>query len=345
MKLSDRKLLDTLVRHQVYLEGVKSGYNLKFQTYIEKLLNEVKSLINDVPYESLDQLSKREMQKLSMAVKKVNLKIFNTYLNQLDKELKAFVRTDKQVISSIYVNLMKDDVPETVEEIEESTPSEANTFVKDGLSVMQEEDDDDGLWAWLWNGVIPTGSSPDDALAILVSYSALQLQQLILRAVSNGYSKGEILKDLERIIDKVSASSASTIATIIQQLSIGTQVIIESGIFKRYQWISVIDNRTSDICRSRNLMIFEYGKGPLPPAHNNCRSKIKPIINGSGSTPINYHAWLKSQPKNVQNFMLGPVVGKQFRDGDINASQLPSFKNAKTLTLEQFSGKLEDMLL
>jgi SPP1 gp7 family putative phage head morphogenesis protein len=345
MKLSDKKLLDTLVRHQIYLEGVKSGYELKFNIYIEKLLKDVKSLINDIPYDTLDSMTKREMQKLSMSVKRLNLKLFNTYLNQLDKDLKAFMRTDKEVLSNIYVNLLKEDVPETVDQITEATPSESTAMVNDGLDVIQEEDDDSGLWAWLWNGVVPTGSSPEDMLILLTSYSALQLSQLIVRAVSNGYSKKEIIEDLERVISKVSISASSTLRTLIQYLSTGTQVTIEAGLFKRYQWISVIDNRTSEICQSRNLLIFEYGKGPLPPAHNNCRSKIKPVINNTPSQPTSYPTWLKGQPKSVQNYILGPVIGKQFRDGDINNSQLPSFKNAKPLTLEQFSGKLEDMLL
>jgi len=43
---------------------------------------------------------------------------------------------------------------------------------------------------------------------------------------------------------------------------------------KKYRWVSTLSERTSDICRNLNGRIFEFGKGPLPPAHINCRSTI-----------------------------------------------------------------------
>ena len=54
-----------------------------------------------------------------------------------------------------------------------------------------------------------------------------------------------------------------------------------------YVWISVLDDRTSVICRTLAYTVWEYGKGPLPPAHPNCRSRIMPYVAGQQAGTIN----------------------------------------------------------
>ena len=51
---------------------------------------------------------------------------------------------------------------------------------------------------------------------------------------------------------------------------------------KRYRYVATLDSRTSPICRSLDGRSFEYGKGPTPPQHFNCRSTTVPIIDYSG---------------------------------------------------------------
>lgn len=51
-----------------------------------------------------------------------------------------------------------------------------------------------------------------------------------------------------------------------------------SDIISHYEWISTLDNRTSEICQGLDGTIYPVGKGRLPPAHPNCRSTIAPIL-------------------------------------------------------------------
>ena len=48
-------------------------------------------------------------------------------------------------------------------------------------------------------------------------------------------------------------------------------VLEEMGDGVRYRWISVLDSRTTDVCRGRSNKVYEVGVGPIPPAHPNCR--------------------------------------------------------------------------
>ena len=100
----------------------------------------------------------------------------------------------------------------------------------------------------------------------------------------------------------------------------------------KYEWVSVLDGRTSDICIARSGKTYPYGEGPVPPAHINCRSVITPVIPGaapsisaseSGPTAAsNYQEWLKEQSAQRQNEILGPTKAQMFRDGKLDLKQL-----------------------
>jgi SPP1 gp7 family putative phage head morphogenesis protein len=97
---------------------------------------------------------------------------------------------------------------------------------------------------------------------------------------------------------------------------------VNQDITKKYRYIATLDTRTSAICRALDGKEFEYGKGPTPPQHFNCRSTTVPIIDPDilppsttatraskdGQVPINqsYGEWLSKQPRSVQAEALGP---------------------------------------
>ena len=51
---------------------------------------------------------------------------------------------------------------------------------------------------------------------------------------------------------------------------------------KRYRYVATLDSRTSAICRALDGQEFDYGKGPTPPQHFNCRSTTVPVIDYKG---------------------------------------------------------------
>jgi uncharacterized protein with gpF-like domain len=86
-------------------------------------------------------------------------------------------------------------------------------------------------------------------------------------------------------------------------------------ITKKYRYVATLDTRTSAICRALDGKTFEYGKGPTPPQHFNCRSTTIPVIDydelgftpppagtrasQGGQVPANqsYGQWLKEKQK------------------------------------------------
>ena len=114
--------------------------------------------------------------------------------------------------------------------------------------------------------------------------------------------------------------------SINQVANTASQQVYEANqdITQKYRYVATLDTRTSAICRALDGREFEYGKGPMPPQHFNCRSTTVPVINYKelgfspppparrasmdGQVPANesYGEWLKKQPRTTQADVLGP---------------------------------------
>jgi SPP1 gp7 family putative phage head morphogenesis protein len=129
-------------------------------------------------------------------------------------------------------------------------------------------------------------------------------------------------------------------------------------ISSKYRYIATLDSRTSAICRALDGQEFEYGKGPTPPQHFNCRSTTVPIINyerlgipppkpgkrrsRDGLVPANqsYGQWLHNQSKETKADVLGPEKVPYFnrlarKYGPTNAIRRFVSEDGTELTLEQ----------
>ncbi len=124
------------------------------------------------------------------------------------------------------------------------------------------------------------------------------------------------------------------VRTSINQVSnAASQQVYEANqdITKRYRYVATLDSRTSSICRALDGREFEYGSGPKPPQHFNCRSTTVPVIDykGLGIPPppegrraaaggmvpagTTYGEWLAKQPKDQQAEILGAGKVDYFR--------------------------------
>jgi SPP1 gp7 family putative phage head morphogenesis protein len=129
-------------------------------------------------------------------------------------------------------------------------------------------------------------------------------------------------------------------------------------ITKRYRYVSTLDSRTSPICRALDGQEFEYGKGPKPPQHFNCRSTTVPVVDyeGLGVPPPppakraaqggmvpedqSYGEWLSKQSKERRADILGPEKVRYFdrlskKYGPTDAIRRFVREDGSELTLEQ----------
>ena len=113
--------------------------------------------------------------------------------------------------------------------------------------------------------------------------------------------------------------------SINQVANTASQQVYEANqdITKKYRYVATLDTRTSAICRALDGREFEYGKGPMPPQHFNCRSTTVPVIDykqlgftpppagtrssADGQVPANesYGQWLAKQSTATKAKALG----------------------------------------
>jgi SPP1 gp7 family putative phage head morphogenesis protein len=83
----------------------------------------------------------------------------------------------------------------------------------------------------------------------------------------------------------------------LQHLAAQVSDDVAGSIFGKYQWVSILDNRTTPICIDRNGNVYVFGKGPVPPAHVNCRSATVPLLAArSALRPATFKLWAELQP-------------------------------------------------
>ena len=137
----------------------------------------------------------------------------------------------------------------------------------------------------------------------------------------------------------------------------------------KYRYVATLDSRTSAICRALDGQEFDYGKGPTPPQHFNCRSTTVPVIDYKGlgieppppsqlrrpnsafkgaravrgeGVPDNetYGQWLDKQPKATKQDVLGKSKVPYFnrlvnKYGPTDAIRKFVSADGSELTLEQ----------
>jgi SPP1 gp7 family putative phage head morphogenesis protein len=164
-------------------------------------------------------------------------------------------------------------------------------------------------------GLLTGEPTPDIAKRLIGSLQFGEEAKTVRQLVSAGGQATAVADN--QIITLVRTSINQVANTASQQVYEANQ-----DITKKYRYVATLDTRTSAICRALDGKEFEYGKGPTPPQHFNCRSTTVPIIDPGilppsttatraskdGQVPINqsYGEWLSKQPRSVQAEALGP---------------------------------------
>lgn len=110
----------------------------------------------------------------------------------------------------------------------------------------------------------------------------------IARRLIGNLQFGERARNVRQLIAAGGQSTSvanSQVVTLVrtsvnQVANTASQQVYEANqdITKKYRYVATLDTRTSSICRALDGREFEYGKGPTPPQHFNCRSTTVPVI-------------------------------------------------------------------
>jgi len=311
MQTVNEQIADRIIAHAIGLQRLEKGTARRVLNELAALDAALERQLRDA---SLETLSRTRLNKLLAAVKRTIGENFTAATNilQLDLNKLASLETDFQV------NL-----------IEDVLPFEWDTVVPDPKQVIAAVNDRPF-----------DGRLMQDVFRDLPATTFRDVQRSIRSGVVEGRATEQIVKE---IFDGPIEKSRRNVRTVVRTATNHTanaarEVTYEANddIIKAVQWVSTLDGRTSAVCQARDGKTYEPGEGPRPPAHFNCRSTTIPITKSyrelgfdidelppgtrasmNGQVPANqdYDAWLRKQPTEFQDEVLGREKAEIFRTG------------------------------
>lgn len=339
--MQSQQLTDATTRHAVYLERLKTGQVRKFAHFLQEMES---ALVSRLATE--DELTDFSRTRLNALLRDTRAEL-NGILSRMREQLSDDLRELAGYEAGVEARHLDGVGFEAVMPAPELVASAA--FSRP-LSVRGA---DGGK---LLAGFIEDWSKSDvrrvEGLIRQGAYEGRtnhQIAQSIRGTAAANYRDGDMAR-VRRNATAIVRTSIQHVASVARMETWKSNSNVVTG----YRWVSTLDSRTSTTCQALDGRVFEFGKGPLPPAHIQCRSTTVAELDGrfaalrqgatrrAGKDTVSanetYYSWLKKQPASFQDEVLGKTRGKLFRDGGMSESrfrQLQLDRNFRPLTLDE----------
>ena len=338
--------IDIAIRQQVYLERLKAGFDRSWKSTQASLRERVRIVLAALEIENLQELDRKELQKVLIGLRSAMVDVTAPAMTEfLEKSLPDLAALSASMEVAALASLV-------------ANPPRFNAPT--AKLAFQ---------AALENPVQATG----ELLAPMVKDWPLRDAMRVSNVVQRGWGQGVTLQNMIRevvgtkrngyadgILEVSRRHAGTVIHTATQHVANAARMEVwenNGDIVNKYQWVSTLDRRTTQQCKSLDGRQFEPGKGPMPPIHPNCRSTTIAVLGpewdwldegatrassgpnpGDATADESYYDWLKRQPADFQNIAIGPTRGKLFRDGGLTPERFAELnlgRNFEPLTLAE----------
>jgi len=301
--------VDEAIRQQVFVEGfkeqeVEEGMSL----LVPVLLKAFTDGLNSLNTARVRQIPFREARRQ-----------FNLLVEQQRREA-------LQVAESLKTPL--------VEFAGEEYDFQSNLLEGNGFGETPEATEEQAYNEAEQNPVSANGDNLDEFLLAWVGYHTNRVDNLLNRAWANDTNNSDVIAQFrgtrargykDGLMGSILRRDLKfSLATGIQHISAYARKLASArnGSAQLYEWVSVLDSKTSATCRSLDGQVFKLNEGPVPPIHPNCRSTTVPVKGEKPgqktSSRETYYEWLKRQPDAFQREVLGKSRAKLFQQGNIS---------------------------
>lgn len=345
---TNERLQDAAIKHAIELDR----YSNHVVHRIIELLNKVDS---DLIHQLADALERipagsftiDRLERQLRSVRELNAKAFATVEKELTKELQEFSRYE----AGYQLKLFRSVIPaEVVTEVGVASINANQAYAAAMARPMQ------GRLLKTWAAGIEAERLIRIKDAIAIGFTEGQTTDQIIRRIrgtrAKGYSDG--------VIDISRRHLASVVQTALGHIASTARAQFDEAnndLIKGYRWLSTLDNKTSEPCRIRDQLEYDRDKKPVGhkvpwlsgpgKLHWNCRSTETRILkslrelgldvddfksstrasmNGQVPADTTYAEWLKDQPEEVQNDVLGKTRADLFRAGKVSFDRFYSDK-------------------
>jgi len=338
---SNKHLLDIATRHQVYLERLKSSQVKNFDASLRKLEKAILQVVNSLKVDTLNELTKAKLKEVLVQLRGAQTQVMLDAVDKLMPELEKIAGYEAEF--------------------------EAKSFGEVGVEVaITYVPAKKAFAAAMGQPLSATGQMLDSFVKDWSASEVEAVNNLVAKGYADGWTNQQLvqavrgtkkMKYADGLVAKIGRDADAVVRTAIQHVASSARMqtwAANSDIVKGYRWVSTLDGKTTQVCRSLDGKVFELGKGPRPPIHIRCRSTTVAELDDkfdfldAGATrsskdgyvdgDLTYYEWLKTQPEAFQDSVLGPARGKLLRDGGLTAKEFARLnlgRNFEPLTLEK----------
>lgn len=376
--IAQQKLFDIFTRQALFIEQVKANEALLFNDVLGDIEKDFRRMLGLLKYQNLSEMNKSQIQGFIKALRGSQTVIYSKYQRQLLVRLQKFTEATVNqtvVIGGSYLNAVqvnKDEdnfviVPVGLVRAKNLMESE---FKSNGLSTTN------GLfmlltgsamlakfWPIVKNSPMPTGGAKVvDYINTAIASNMMKVSQSVMSAWVNKLTVEELSAQVlgspktgegnpnlpggakSSELTKIRNTTRAVVTTVVQHVGQVAVSSVSSAVWAGYQWLSVMDNATSAICRYLNNRLFRYGEGPLPPVHPWCRSHTMPSVGAASDfTPPELVQWVIRQSRAFIVGTFKPDVANKLLNGDDVPLDENAANSVKPITVEQFGTRTDDL--
>lgn len=312
MALSD-DILDATIRHSIYLERHKASVIRRIIGIIGDVNDD---LISQIIKAKVDRLTRRQVDQLLVNLGRAVKQGYSPVIEVLDEEIRQLsgqeARFQRRMLENTVPIQLTFDVP-----ADEQIYAAAVARPFEGRLLKE------------WYQGLPDGAFRRIRDTIRMGYVEGKTTDQIVQDIRGTRDRAGVIEQSKR------GAEAAVRTALAHTANVAKEEVYKKNRskIKGVEWVSTLDGRTSAICRGFDGKVFPVDEGPRPPAHVNCRSTTIPLIksarnfggklkggtrasmNGQVSNELNYDQWLRRQPIEFQNDVLGRKKAELFRAG------------------------------
>lgn len=288
MAIDTERLINGILRHEVWLDRYKGGASQKLLTFLGNLRKQLEEQIAAVDIET------RSRARVNRLLAQVNAMI-EALMGQVQGSLSVDLR---EVLNAenLYQRSLAGNIGIALPSLDRLS-----------LDIMYSA----------------AMSQPFQG-AILSEWYQAQTQstkRAVSRVLRQSYAEGVPLREITTRLRQVWPAEQRKLealarTAIAHMANFASRHLMEQAEVKYWQYISVLDSRTSIECRARSNQVYTVRPdAPWPPRHYSCRSTALMLSNNQGVDIPGATGWLKSKSAFEQNDILGPTRAKLFRNG------------------------------
>jgi SPP1 gp7 family putative phage head morphogenesis protein len=331
MPSASSELINIVTRHAAHFERLKSSEVNTFDEYLVLLDKDIRNLLSK---NDITSFTRTRFEKQLQQVRSIIQAVYASYKAARDKsivdvanyeaefEQKALGRvvinaqftlpSENQIMAAVYSN------PLTV------------TGISSGALLNQFFDE-----------ILAPQTMRRIEGAIRIGFAQGQTTQQVInriRGTAKNNFKDGLFALLKRDAEIVTRTALQHVATQSREAVWSKN----SDIIKKVRFVATLDSRTSTLCRSIDGKEYPIDKGPRPPFHLQCRTTVTAVLDDrfkildegatraardeSGSVykvPADqtYYSWLKDQPAQFQDSVIGINRGRLLRNGGLTAER------------------------